>query len=105
MTTRRIATLTRLEANGYETLQAADGQEALAAVTQHHPDLVLLDVMMPNIDGLETCRQLKSDAALAFTPVILVTAKAATQDVVAGLEAGADEYLTKPIDQAASSPE
>ena len=105
MTTRRIATLTRLEANGYETLQAADGQEALAAVTQHHPYLVLLDVMMPNIDGLETCRQLKSDAALALTPVILVTAKAATQDVVAGLEAGADEYLTKPIDQAASSPE
>ena len=93
--------VTRLEANGYKTLQAADGQEALAAVTQHHPDLVLLDVMMPNIDGLEACRQLKSNAGLAFTPVILVTAKAATQDVVAGLDAGADEYLTKPIDQSA----
>jgi adenylate cyclase len=99
--TNRDIIVTRLEANGYETLQAADGQEALAAVTQHHPDLVLLDVMMPNIDGVEACRQLKSDATLAFTPVILVTAKAATQDVVAGLEAGADEYLTKPIDQAA----
>ena len=93
--------VTRLEANGYKTLQAADGQEALAAVTQHHPDLVLLDVMMPNIDGLEACRQLKGNAGLAFTPVILVTAKAATQDVVAGLDAGADEYLTKPIDQSA----
>jgi adenylate cyclase len=93
--------VTRLEANGYKTLQAADGQEALAAVTQHHPDLVLLDVMMPNIDGLEACRQLKDNAGLAFTPVILVTAKAATQDVVAGLDAGADEYLTKPIDQSA----
>jgi adenylate cyclase len=93
--------VTRLEANGYKTLQAADGQEALAAVTQHHPDLVLLDVMMPNIDGLEVCRQLKGNAGLAFTPVILVTAKAATQDVVAGLDAGADEYLTKPIDQSA----
>jgi len=58
-------------------------------------------VMMPNIDGLEACRQLKSNAGLAFTPVILVTAKAATQDVVAGLDAGADEYLTKPIDQSA----
>ena len=99
--TNRDIIVTRLEANGYETLQAADGQEALAAVTQHHPDLVLLDVMMPNIDGLEACRQLKSNAGLAFTPVILVTAKAATQDVVAGLDAGADEYLTKPIDQSA----
>ena len=99
--TNRDIIVTRLEANGYETLQAADGQEALAAVTQHHPDLVLLDVMMPNIDGLEACRQLKDNAGLAFTPVILVTAKAATQDVVAGLDAGADEYLTKPIDQSA----
>jgi class 3 adenylate cyclase/CheY-like chemotaxis protein len=99
--TNRDIIVTRLEANGYKTLQAADGQEALAAVTQHHPDLVLLDVMMPNIDGLEACRQLKDNAGLAFTPVILVTAKAATQDVVAGLDAGADEYLTKPIDQAA----
>jgi adenylate cyclase len=99
--TNRDIIVTRLEANGYETLQAADGQEALAAAMQHHPDLVLLDVMMPNIDGLDVCRQLKSDAALAFTPVVLVTAKTATQDVVAGLDAGADEYLTKPIDQAA----
>jgi class 3 adenylate cyclase len=57
--------------------------------------------MMPNLDGLEACRRLKSDRAVAFTPVILVTAKAATQDIVAGLDAGADEYLTKPVDQAA----
>jgi adenylate cyclase len=99
--TNRDIIVTRLEANGYETLQAADGQEALAQVTQHHPDLVLLDVMMPNLDGLEACRQLKSDASLGFTPVILVTAKGATQDVVAGLDAGADEYLIKPIDQSA----
>jgi adenylate cyclase len=99
--TNRDIIVTRLEANGYKTLQAADGQQALAAVTQHHPDLVLLDVMMPNIDGLEACRQLKGNVGLAFTPVILVTAKAATQDVVAGLDAGADEYLTKPIDQSA----
>jgi len=93
--------VTRLEAHGYETLQAADGVEALAAVSQHRPDLVLLDVMMPNIDGIEVCKRLKSDAALSFLPVILVTAKVETKDVVAGLDAGADEYLTKPIDQAA----
>jgi adenylate cyclase len=91
----------RLEAHGYETLQAADGQEALTAVAQHRPDLVLLDVMMPNIDGIEVCRRLKSDAAFPFLPVILVTAKVDSKDVVAGLDAGADEYLTKPIDQAA----
>jgi len=99
--TNRDILATRLEAHGYQTLQAADGEEALRGVAQHRPDVVLLDVMMPNLDGLEACRRLKSDRAVAFTPVILVTAKAATQDIVAGLDAGADEYLTKPVDQAA----
>ena len=93
--------VTRLEAHGYQALQAADGEEALIAAAQHRPDLVLLDVMMPKLDGLEVCRRLKSDSAATFTPVILVTAKATTQDIVAGLDAGADEYLTKPVDQAA----
>jgi adenylate cyclase len=99
--TNRDILVARLEAHGYQTLQAADGEEALRGVAQHSPDLVLLDVMMPNLDGVEACRRLKSDRAVAFTPVILVTAKAATQDIVAGLDAGADEYLTKPVDQAA----
>jgi adenylate cyclase len=99
--TNRDILVTRLEAHGYQTLQAADGEEALRGVAQHRPDLVLLDVMMPNLDGVEACRRLKSDRAVPFTPVILVTAKAATQDIVAGLDAGADEYLTKPVDQAA----
>ena len=65
------------------------------------PDLILLDVMMPKIDGIEVCRRLKPMPSLPFMPIILVTAKADTKDMVAGLEAGADEYLTKPIDQAA----
>jgi adenylate cyclase len=99
--TNRDILVTRLESSGYETLQAADGEEALRAVAQHHPDLVLLDVMMPKLDGIETCRRLKSAGDLAFTPVILVTAKTTTEDIVAGLDAGADEYLTKPIDQPA----
>jgi adenylate cyclase len=99
--TNRDILVTRLEAHGYKTLQACDGEETLTAVAQHRPDLVLLDVMMPNLDGLEACRRLKSNGDLAFTPVILVTSKADTKDVVAGLDAGADEYLTKPIDQAA----
>lgn len=63
--------------------------------------MILLDVMMPKIDGIEVCRRLKGDASLPFMPIILVTAKADSKDVVAGLDAGADEYLTKPIDQPA----
>jgi adenylate cyclase len=99
--TNRDILVTRLEKHGYELLQAADGEEALTSVAQHTPDLILLDVEMPKLDGFEVCRRLRMDAALPFTPIILVTARAATQDVVAGLDAGADEYLTKPIDQAA----
>lgn len=91
----------RLQAHGYELLQAADGEEALHAARRHLPDLILLDVMMPKVDGIEVCRQLKGDATLPFMPIILVTARADTKDVVSGLEAGADEYLTKPIDQLA----
>ena len=92
---------TRLAANGYELLQAADGEEALEVARREKPDLILLDIMMPKIDGVEVCRQLKADKDLPFMPIILVTAKTDTKDVVAGLDAGADEYLTKPIDQAA----
>jgi DNA-binding response OmpR family regulator len=99
--TNRDILTTRLKAHGYETLQAADGEEALAAVKQHRPDLILLDVMMPNLDGIETCRRLKGDDTFPFLPIILVTARADSKDIVAGLEAGADEYLTKPVDQAA----
>jgi adenylate cyclase len=91
----------RLAAQGYEILTAGDGEQALTLAREANPDLILLDVMMPGLDGLEVCRRLKSDAALPFIPVILVTAKADPQDVVAGLEAGGDEYLTKPVDHAA----
>jgi class 3 adenylate cyclase len=91
----------RLEAHGYRTVVATDGEEALATAREHRPQLILLDVMMPKKDGVDVCRELKADPALPFTPIILVTAKAATRDVVTGLDAGADEYLTKPVDQAA----
>jgi adenylate cyclase len=93
--------VTRLELHNFELLQAADGEEALAAAREHHPDLILLDIMMPKIDGIEVCRQLKADTTLPFMPIIVITAKADTKDVVAGLDAGAEEYLTKPIDQVA----
>jgi len=91
----------RLAAHGYEILTASDGEEALATARKAQPDLILLDVMMPKLDGLEVCRRLKSDSSLPFMPIIMVTAKADSQDIVAGLEAGGDEYLTKPVDQAA----
>jgi adenylate cyclase len=99
--TNRDIVGTRLATQGYEILTAADGEEALALARDRHPDLVLLDVVMPKLDGFEVCRQLKADPSLPFTPVIMVTARAETRDVVAGLDAGADEYLTKPVDHGA----
>src|ERR1700726_306000 len=91
----------RLESQGYEIITARDGEEALAVVRDKLPDLVLLDIQMPKLDGIETVKQLKADAALPFIPVIMVTARADAKDVIAGLEAGGDDYLTKPVDQAA----
>ena len=91
----------RLTSLGYEVVVAEDGEQALARVRETLPDLILLDIMMPKIDGLEVVRRLKADARLPFIPVILVTAKASPQDVVAGLDAGGDDYLAKPIDHGA----
>ena len=90
----------RLEAQGYEVITATDGEAALARARELEPDLILLDIMMPKLDGISVLKQLKQDAD-RFVPVILVTAKADTRDVVNGLEAGADEYLTKPFEHAA----
>jgi adenylate cyclase len=91
----------RLVANGYDIVTATDGEEALAVVREAQPDLILLDVMMPKLDGFEVCRRLRADATLPFIPIIMVTAKSEPRDIVAGLEAGGDEYLAKPVDQAA----
>jgi len=94
---------TRLTADGYEVVTAADGEEALAVAHEAKPDLILLDIMMPKVDGIEVCRTLKKQQSPSFVPIILVTAMADAKDIVAGLEAGADEYLTKPVDHAALS--
>ncbi|HVC54607.1 MAG TPA: response regulator [Stellaceae bacterium] len=91
----------RLESQDYAVITAGDGEAALAVMRERRPDLVLLDIQMPKLDGIAAVKQIKADAALPFTPVILVTARADARDVVAGLEAGADDYLTKPVDQAA----
>lgn len=92
---------TRLMVHGYDLLEAADGEEALAITKECQPDLILLDVMMPKLDGIEVCRRLKSDPLVPFTAVVLITARVDSEDVVVGLDAGADEYLTKPVDQIA----
>ena len=93
----------RLESQGYAVDTAGDGSEALAKIRELRPDLVLLDVMMPKLDGIATVKEIKADPALPFIPVILVTARADARDVIAGLESGGDDYLTKPIDHAALS--
>ena len=91
----------RLAANNYEIITASDGQEGLAMAKERLPDLILLDIMMPKMDGIEVCRYLRAESSLPFMPIIIVTAKTDSKDVVAGLEAGADEYLTKPVNHAA----
>lgn len=92
---------TRLASHGYAVATARDGLEALEQVATSPPDLILLDVMMPGMDGMEVARRLRGDPALPYVPIVLVTAKSDARDVIAGLDAGADDYLTKPIDQAA----
>jgi class 3 adenylate cyclase len=89
---------TRLARDGYEIVTARDGEEALAKARDTRPDLILLDIMMPKLDGISVCRALKSDPAAPFTPIILVTALADAKDVVAGFDAGGDDYLIKPFD-------
>lgn len=86
-----------LQRRGYEVISAYAGDQALAAAEAEKPDLVILDVMMPDMDGYEVCHQLRSNPNTAFVPVIMFTAKALVGDKVAGFQAGADDYLTKPI--------
>ncbi|HZA66062.1 MAG TPA: adenylate/guanylate cyclase domain-containing protein, partial [Geminicoccaceae bacterium] len=90
-----------LRAQGFDVHIAADGQRGLDMAASVKPDLILLDIMMPGRGGIEVCRELKADLSLPFMPVILVTAKADPDDIVAGLDAGGDEYITKPVDHAA----
>ncbi|WCL55700.1 PleD family two-component system response regulator [Gimibacter soli] len=87
----------KLTSEYFDVLTAFSGPEALDVISREHPDIILLDVMMPGMDGFEVCRRIKADAATSHIPVVMVTALDQPSDRVAGLEAGADDFLTKPV--------
>jgi adenylate cyclase len=88
-----------LSPRGYRVLGAGSGPEALALVAEHRPDLILLDIVMPEMDGYEVCRRLRQDPATAFLPVVMITASG-DQERLLAIEAGADDFVAKPFDQA-----
>jgi len=87
---------TGLKLQGYETILAIDGEQAISTAMAQHPDLILLDVVMPKLNGLDVCRKLKNSMQ-DFVPIIMVTAKSEVKDKVEGASRGADDYLTKPF--------
>jgi len=86
-----------MKKNGYTVYIARDGQEALDIIDQHTPDLILLDIMMPHVDGYQVCRHIKETEALSHIKVVFLSAKAKEADIQKGYDAGADLYLTKPF--------
>lgn len=87
-----------LELEGFEILVAYNGEEALNQARKEHPDLILLDLMLPKLDGYKVCRLLKFDERYKHIPVLMLTAKTQDKDKILGLETGANEYITKPFD-------
>ncbi len=88
---------TFLEKHGFKVVVASDGEQALALAHEEVPDLILLDVMLPTIDGFEVCKRLKDHATFKDTPILMFTAKGLSSDVERGEAAGADEYIVKPF--------
>jgi len=82
---------------GFRTISAPDGEDALEYAVREHPDLIILDLMLPGMDGLEVCKELKKETKTASIPIIMLTAKVQESDKVVGLELGADDYVTKPF--------
>jgi two-component system alkaline phosphatase synthesis response regulator PhoP len=93
-----------LEKAGFQVMEAVDGAQGLQSAQREKPDLVLLDLMLPELDGLEVCRSLKGNPTTAALPIIMLTAKAEEVDKIIGLELGADDYMTKPFSPRNSPP-
>ena len=91
----------RLKAGGYEVISATDGEAALKLAKEQDPDLVILDVMMPKLDGYKVCRLLKFDSRYKGIPVMMLTARTQPEDIQLATECGADAYMTKPLDSKA----
>jgi len=89
-----------LTSKGYDVIGVADGIAAIEQISRSIPDLVILDVMLPDMDGLEVCRKIKNDPFTSKVPVIMLTARKGSKDMERGLEAGADAYMTKPFKSA-----
>lgn len=87
-----------LESEGFAVVEASSGAEALAKIADEPPDLVVLDILMPGMDGIEICRRLRADPFTAKLPILFLTAKGRREDVARGLDAGGDDYLIKPLD-------
>ncbi|MEI6863674.1 MAG: response regulator, partial [Candidatus Omnitrophota bacterium] len=96
---KQLVSLVRLhmEMSGYEVLSASDGEEALAVANRDKPDLMILDLMLPKIDGWEVCKRLRAESKSGDIPVIMLTARSETEDKLKGFECGADDYMTKPF--------
>lgn len=92
-----IALKRALEADNYNVVEASDGLNAIEKVKAENPDIILLDLMMPEIDGIEVCKRLKSDSKYEHIPIIMLTAKGDITDKIEGIEIGADDYVTKPF--------
>ncbi|WP_297435713.1 response regulator transcription factor [uncultured Clostridium sp.] len=86
-----------LESNGFKTIQAADGKEAVELAKERQVDLIILDLMLPVMDGFEVCKEIRKDSVICDTPIIMLTAKSEEIDKIVGLEIGADDYMTKPF--------
>src|SRR5512147_534575 len=97
--TQRTMLIRVLEREGYRAIGLGDGETGMRAIVEHAPQLVLLDLNLPRLDGYEICRQLRADPLTATLPVMVITAHTAPGDMVAALDAGADDFLAKPVQQ------